>query len=115
MRTSFIEKLKILEFELSVAGEQLNRSSTSKLDDMMNVQKFVSNKTGIGFVESGATFVVHPSKFVLATSASAIHSSLSEVKVPKEEVLASRRTRVNLSMSKPKNLNQSKSKKQQKP
>ena len=57
---SLIEKVKILEFELSVAREQLNRSSTSKLDDMMNVQKFVSNKTGIGFVESGATFDVHP-------------------------------------------------------
>ena len=57
------------------------------------------------FVESGSTCVVHPPKFVPATSTFAIHPSLSEVKVPKEEVLTSRRTRVNLSKSKPKNLN----------
>ena len=40
---------------------------------------------------------------------------MSEVKVHKEEVLASRRTKVDLSESKPKNPNQSRSKKQHKP
>ena len=42
---SLIEKVKSLEFELFVAREQLDRSSTSKLNDMLNVQKFVSDKT----------------------------------------------------------------------
>ena len=58
---------------------------------MLNVQK--SNKIGLGFVESGSTSVVHLPKLVPTTSTSIVHPSLSEVKVPKEEVLASRRTR----------------------
>ena len=79
---SLIEKVKSLEFELSIAREQLDRSSTSKLDDMLNVQKSISDKTGLGFVESSSTFVVHSPKFVLATS-----NPLLEAKAPKEEVL----------------------------
>ena len=112
---SLIEKVKSLEFELSVAREQLNRSSTSKLDNMLNVQKSISDKIGLGFVNIGSTSIVHPPKFVLATSTSAVHSSLFEVKVPTEGILASRRTRVDLSESKPKNLNQSRRKKKHKP
>ena len=112
---SLLEKVKSIELELSVAGEQLDRSSTSKLDDMLNVQKFVSVETGLGFVKSGSSSVVHPPKFVPATSTSVVHPSLSEVKVHKEEILASRRIRVDLSESKPKNLNQSRSKKLHKP
>ena len=42
---SLIEKVKGLEFVLFVAREKLDRSSTSKLNDMLNVQKFVSDKT----------------------------------------------------------------------
>ena len=63
---------------------------------MLNVQKFGSDKTGLEFVESGSTSVVHPPKFVFATSTFVVHPSLFEVKVPKEEALASRRTRVDL-------------------
>ena len=59
---------------------------------MLNVQKFVSDKTRLGFVKSGSTSVVHPPKFLPATS-----NPLPEVKVPKKEVLASRRTSVDLS------------------
>ena len=107
----FIEKVKSLEFELSIAREQVDRTSTSKLDDMPNVQKNNnSNKTGLGFVKSVYTSIVHPLKFVLATS-----NPLPEVKVPKEEVLASRRIRVDLSESKPKNLNHPGSNRQHKP
>ena len=112
---SLIEKVKSLEFELSIVREQLDRSSTSKLDDMLNIQKTIFDKTGLGFFESGSTSVVWPPKFIPATSTSIVHPSLSEVKVPKEEVLASRRTRVDLSESKPKNPNQFGSKKQHKP
>ena len=112
---SLIEKVKGLEFELFVAREQLNRSSNSKLDNMLNVQKSVYDKIGLGFVGSGSTSIVHSPKFVLTTSTSAVHPSLSKVEVPKEEVLVSRRTRVDLSESKPKNPKLSRSKKQHKP
>ena len=103
---SLIEKVKSLEFELIVAREQLNRTSTSKLDYMLNVPKSFSNKTGLGFVESVSTYIVHLPNFVPATSI-----SILEVKVPKEETLATRRIKVDLSESKPKNLNHPGSKK----
>ena len=67
---SLLEKVKSLELVLSVAREQL--------DDMLNVQKFVYDKTGLGFVESGSSFVVHPPKFVPTTCTSVVHPSLSQ-------------------------------------
>ena len=82
---------------------------------MLNVQKSIYDKTGLGFVEIGCSFTIHLPKFVLTTSSFDVHPSVSKVKVHKEEVLASRRTRVDLSESKPKNLNQSGSKKLHKP
>ena len=106
-----LEKVKSLELELFIAREQIDRTSTSKLDEMLHVQKFVSDKTGLGFVESGSTTVVNPSKFVPVTSPFVVHPTPSEVKAHKDVVPASRRTRVDLSESKPKNPNQSRSKK----
>ena len=108
---TLLKKVKSLELELFVARKQIDRTFTSKLNDMLHVQKFVSNKTGLGFVESGSTIVVNPPKFVPTTSFSVVHPTLSKVK---EVVLASRRTRVDLSESKPKNPNQSESKKNHK-
>ena len=55
---SLIDKVKSLEFELSIVREQLDRSSTSKLDDMLNIQKTIFDKTGLRFFESGSTSVV---------------------------------------------------------
>ena len=112
---SLLENVKSLELELSVAREQIDRTSTSKLDEMLHVQKFVFEKIGLGFVESGSTTMVNPPKFLPATSSFVIHPTLFEVKVHKEVVLASRRTRVDLSESKPKNPNQSGSNKNHKP
>ena len=109
-----LEKVKSLELELFVAREQIDRTSTSKLDEMLHVQKFVSDKIGLGFVESGSTTVVNSPKFVLATSPSIVHPTLSEVKAHMDVVPASRRTKVDLSKSKPKNPNQSESKKNHK-
>ena len=111
---SLLENVKSLELELSVAREQIDRTSTSRLDEMLHVQKSISDKTGLGFVESGSTTVVNPPKFVPATLSSVVHLTFSEVKVHKEVVSASRRTRVDLSKSKPKNPNQSRSKKNHK-
>ena len=112
---TLLEKVKSLELELSIARDKIDRSSASKLDDMLNVQKYVSNKTGLGFVKSRPSSITNPHKFVPAISSSVIHPSVSKVKVHKEEVLASRRTKVDLSESKPKNPNQSGSKKHDKP
>ena len=55
---SLIEKVKSLESELSVAREQLDRTSTSKKNNMFNVQKYFSNKTRLGFVESVSTYKI---------------------------------------------------------
>ena len=107
---SLIEKVKTLESELSIARDQLDRTSTYKLDNMLNVQKSFSNKTGLEFVESVSTSVVHPPEFVSTASI-----STPEVKVPKEETLATRRIKVDLSESKPKKPNHLGSKKQNKP
>ena len=107
---SLIEKVKSLESELSIAREQLNRTSTSKLDNMLNVQKPTYDKTGLGFFEIVSTFVVHPTKFIPASSI-----PTPEVKMPKEEILATMKMRVDLSESKPKKPNHLRSKKQHKP
>ena len=61
-------------------------------------------------LESVSASVVHPPKFVPTTSI-----STPEVKVPKEEIIAIRRIRVDLSESKPKKPNHLGSKKQLKP
>ena len=112
---SLIENVKSLELEFSVTREQMDRTSTSKLDEMLHIQKPVSDKTGLGFVKSGFTTVVNRPMIIPATSSSNVHLTLFEVKVHKDVVLASRRTRVDLSESKPKNPNQSGSKKNHKP
>ena len=110
-----LEKVKSFELELFVAREEIDRTSTSKLDQMLHVQKFVSDKTGLRFVESGSTIVVNPPKFVPTTSSSGVHPTLFEVKVHKEVAPASRRTRVDLSEFETKNSNHPRSKKNHKP
>ena len=69
---SLLEKVKSLELELSVTREQIDITSTSKLDEMLLVQKYVPNKTGIGFIENGSTTVVNPPKFIPTTSSSVV-------------------------------------------
>ena len=107
---SLIEKVKSLESELSLAREQLDRTSTSKLDKLLNVQKYSFDKIGLGFVESVSTSIVHPPKFLPTTSI-----STPEVKVPKEEILATGKIRVDLNETKHKKPNHPESKKQHKP
>ena len=41
-----LKKVKNLEHELSIAGEQTDRSASSKLNHMLSVQKSPSDKTG---------------------------------------------------------------------
>ena len=99
-----LDKVKNLEFELSVAREQTNRSISSKLDHMLSVQKSPSDKTGLGFVESIFVPETHSTNFVPS-----VESLVSEV-VKSVEVSPPRKIGVDLQESKPKTPNPSKGK-----
>ena len=47
-----VEKAKKLDAELFQVKAQLERTSSAKLDEMLNVQKYASNKTGLGYDHS---------------------------------------------------------------
>lgn len=89
---SFIEKVKNLESELLVTKEQIDRTSTSKLDNMLSVQKFVSDKTRLGCAESGLSTMVTPTKFFPSMS-----MPKPGFRVLREKALAIRKIRVDLS------------------
>ena len=101
-----------MELELFVAREQTNRSASSKLDHMLSVQKSPLDKTGLGFVES--IFVLKPYSTNFVTSSEPLLSEVvkppvSEVVKP-VEVTPSRKIKVDLKESKPKNSTLSKDK-----
>ena len=54
-----LDKVKSLELDLSVV-----RSASSKLDQMLSVQKSPSDKSGLGFVESISVSAPHSTNFV---------------------------------------------------
>ena len=58
-----LDKVKSLELDLSVA-----RSASSKLDQMLNVQKSSSDKSGLGFVKSISVSTPHSINFVPSSS-----------------------------------------------
>ena len=58
-----LDKVKSLELDLSVA-----KSASSKLDQMLSVQKSPSDKSGLGFVESISVSAPHSTNFVLSSS-----------------------------------------------
>ena len=101
-----LDKIKYLELDLSVA-----RSASSKLDQMLSVQKSSFDKTGLGYVESISVSVPHSTKFVPSSSSSepSVSEIVSEiVKPPVSEVVKpievspSRKIRVDLKESKSK-------------
>ena len=104
---SLLEKVKSLELDISIAREQINRSSTSKLDEMLHIQKSISNKTSLGFVENGSTTMVNSPKFVPATSSSLVLQTSIDVKINKKVAPVPRRTRVDMSEFEHKKTNQS--------
>ena len=114
-----LDKVKSLELDLSVA-----RSASSKLDQMLSVQKSSSDKTRLGYVDSISVTTPHSTKFVPSSSSS--EPSMSEivsetVKPPVSEVVkplegsSSRKIRVDLKESKPKKPTLSKDKTHDKP
>ena len=64
---------------------------------MLHIQKSISNKTSLGFVENGSTTMVNSPKFVPATSSSLVLQTSIDVKINKKVALVSRRTRVDMS------------------
>ena len=98
-----LDKVKSLELDLSVA-----RSTSSKLDQMLSVQKSPSDKSGLGYVESISVFAPHSIHFVPSSSSEpSVSEAVSEiVKPPVSEVVKpievspSRKIRVDLKGSK---------------
>ena len=74
-----LDKVKSLEHELSVAREQTNRSTSSKLNHKLSVQKSPSDKSRLGFVESINVFAPNSTIFVPSSSS---EPSVSEVVKP---------------------------------
>ena len=113
-----LDKVKSLELDLSVA-----RSASSKLDQMLSVQKSPSDKSGLGFVESISVSTPHSTNFVSSSSSKpSMSEAVSEtVKPPMSEVvklievLPSRKIRVDLKESKSKKPTLSKDKTHDKP
>ena len=97
-----LDRIKNLELMLTVGREQSNRSTSSKLDHMLSIQKSPLDKSGLGFVDSISVSKTHSTNFV--------HSS-----DPKEEVVAPKKIRVYLKESKPKSPNFPKDKKHDRP
>ena len=93
-----LDKIKNLELELFFAREQTNRSTNSKLDNMLSVQKSPSDKTGLGFVDSISMSETHFTNFV-----SSFEPPKSEIVKPVEVTPPPKKIRVNLKESKPKN------------
>ena len=113
-----LNKVKSLELDLSVA-----RSASSILDQLLGVQKSPSDKSGLGFVESISVSTPHSTNFVPSSSSEpSVSEAVSEtVKPPVSEVVKpievspSRKIRVDLKESKPKESTLSKDKTHGKP
>ena len=113
-----LEKVKNLEHELSVTREQTDRFTSSKLNHILSIQKPLSDKTGLGFVESISMSTPHSTNFVPSSSfeppmSEVVKPSVSEAKFV--EVTAPRKIKVDLHESKPKALKPSKGKTHDKP
>ena len=73
-----LDKVKSLELNLSVA-----RSASSKLDQLLGVQKSPSDKSGLGFVESIFVFAPHSTHFVPSSSSEpSVSEAVSETIKP---------------------------------
>ena len=113
-----LDKVKLLEFDLSAAS-----SASSKLDQMLSVQKSLFDKSGLGFVESISVSASHSTNFIPSSSFEPfVNEVVSEtVKPPVSkvvkpiEVTPSRKIRVDLKESKLKESTRSKDKMHGKP
>ena len=105
-----LDKVKSLELDLSVA-----RSASSKLDQMLSVQKSPSDKSGLGFITSISVFAPHSTNFVPSSSSKPPVSEVVSEVVKPLEVTPPRKIRADLKESKPKQPTLSKDKSHDKP
>ena len=98
-----LDKVKYLELDLSVA-----RSASSKLDQLLRVQKSPSDKSRLGFIESISVSAPYSTQFIPSSSSElsvsevvseTVKPLMSKVVKPKE-VSPSRKIRVDLKESK---------------
>ena len=104
-----LDKVKILEHELSVAREQTNRIASSKLEHILSIQKSPLEKIGLGFEDSITVSKNHSINFF-----SSFKPPMSEPVKP-AEVTPPRKIRVDLKEFKPKTPNPPKDKVHNKP
>ena len=62
----FLDKIKNLELELSIAREQTNRFASSKLNHILSIQKFPLDKSSLGFVDNILISETHSTNFVFS-------------------------------------------------
>ena len=79
-----LDKVKSLKLDLSIA-----RSASSKLDQMLSVQKSHSDKSGLGFVERISVSAPHSTNFVPSFSSEPFVSKVvsETIKPPVSEVV----------------------------
>ena len=93
-----LDEVKNSELELSVAGEQTNRSAISKLEHVLSIQKSLLNKTGLGFEDSISISETHSTNFVSSSK-----PPKNEIVKPVEVTPPLRKIRVDLQKTNPKN------------
>ena len=70
------EKTKKLKAELSQVRAQLERTSSTKLDEMLSIQKFASDRTGLGYgISSSNTASTSTTVFVPPASNTEIENT----------------------------------------
>ena len=72
------EKTKKLEAELFQVRAQLERTSSAKLDEMLSLQKFASDRTGLGYDFSSSN--------IASTSTTVFVPSTNNVKIENNDV-----------------------------
>ena len=81
------EKTKKLEAELFQVRAQLERTSSAKLDEMLNIQKSTSDRTGLGYgVSSSNTASISTTVFVPPASTTEIENTDVKISLASENL-----------------------------
>ena len=81
------EKTKKLEVELFQVRAQLERTSSAKLDEMLNIQKSTLDRTGLGYsLSSSNTASTNATIFVPPTSSTEIENTDVKISLASENL-----------------------------
>ena len=82
-----VEKTKKLEAELFQVKAQLEKTSTTKLDEMLSIQKSASDRTGLGFgISSSSTASTSTTVFVPPASNTEIENTDVKISLASENL-----------------------------